>query len=167
MDNETTCKDKLINGNCTIGVACISCQADNDKKLSIENMNLNTGAKVYVPKNKRADNKEENLNFNLKAEEYVPRPYQQEENADEENPEEDVEDDMEGEELDMIMKDIIDNEVMEELEDDESDEEKWFPKYKDCECCKGFVYKCNGAACKNMNICYCKMKEECDEDELD
>jgi hypothetical protein len=69
----------------------------------------------------------------------------------------------------MIMKDIINNDVMEEMgaEDDESDDEKWFPKYKDCECCKGFVYKCKGDACVNMGTCYCKIKEECDsEDEI-
>ena len=58
---------------------------------------------------------------------------------------------------------VANNEIMEELgEDQESDEEKWYPKYHNCECCKGFVYKCKGLACANLGMCYCKMQEECD-----
>jgi len=45
---------------------------------------------------------------------------------------------------------------------EESDEESWYPKYKDCECCKGFVYKCKGEACSHLKFCVCKIAEECD-----
>lgn len=45
---------------------------------------------------------------------------------------------------------------------EESDEESWYPKYKDCECCKGFVYKCKGEACSHLRFCVCKIQEECD-----
>lgn len=64
-------------------------------------------------------------------------------------------------ELDMIMKDMMENNDMEAEE--ESDDEKWFPKFKDCECCKGFVYKCKGNACQYLGACYCKVKNECDD----
>lgn len=49
-------------------------------------------------------------------------------------------------------------------EDDESDDEKWFPKYRLCECCKGFVYKCEGETCKSLGKCYCKIKAQIDGD---
>jgi hypothetical protein len=53
--------------------------------------------------------------------------------------------------------------VLDEFEEEEeSDDEKWFPKYKDCECCKGFIYKCKGDVCLNMDACNCKMKDECE-----
>ena len=58
------------------------------------------------------------------------------------------------------MKDIIDNE---EIEDDEFDEDKWFPKYKDCESCQWFVDKCSGVACQNLLSFYCKVMAECDD----
>ena len=71
----------------------------------------------------------------------------------------------------MMMRDEIENEVMNELtkegqiDDDSEDEDKWFPKYKDCECCHGFVYKCPGESCKNLGQCYCKMKDEVEGEE--
>ena len=55
-------------------------------------------------------------------------------------------------------------EILQE-ESDSADEDKWYPKYKDCECCKGFVYKCKGDACQSLGQCYCKMKDDCDNDE--
>ena len=75
--------------------------------------------------------------------------------------------------LKSLMKDEIEYEVMNELnqkgefDDDSEDEDKWFPKYKDCECCHGFVYKCPGESCKNLGQCYCKMKDEVDNDDGD
>ena len=99
------------------------------------------------------------LNFNLNAAEYKPK----------EKIEEEVR-----EEFDMIMGDIIESEVQEEfakqiklnnsLDDESEDEEKWFPKYKDCPCCNGFVYNCNGEACISLGQCYCKMKDDIEED---
>jgi len=179
--DSTKCPDLLMSGNCTKGGDCTYC---NDTL----NINLNVNAKNYLPKSKRAvqiatefkesSNNVGRLEFNLNATEYNPKISSQLEqefkkdmenlNVNDEDEEED-DDDYGGDEFDMIMKDIINNEVMEEIvdvdDDDESDDEKWFPKYKDCECCKGFVYKCNGVACVNMGTCYCKMKEECDDED--
>ena len=71
------------------------------------------------------------------------------------------------------MHDEIENEVMDELanhgqldnSDDSIDEDKWLPKYKDCECCHGFVYKCKGEACSALGQCYCKMKDDVDDED--
>ena len=57
--------------------------------------------------------------------------------------------------------DII-NEKTDEFEDESSDEDKWFPIFRFCECCKGFIFNCQGKACTNMRYCYCRMKTECD-----
>ena len=164
----TQCPDVMMAGNCTKGEDCIYCKGG-------VALNFNVNAKNFVPKSKRTNQEEpkneDKLKFNLSANEYVPRnlqqnyevnEYQQQEVEEEEEDNEEIE----GEEFDIMMKDIIDNEVMEELEEEESDDEKWFPKYKDCDCCKGFVYKCNGVACVNMAACFCKMKDECDEEDV-
>ena len=163
----SNCPDIVLSGNCLKGDDCPFCSP-------ILNVNLNVNAKGWVPKSKRtnepADQKtSEKLQFNLNAAEYRPKGNNE---IDEEMAklnvleEEEEDEDYEGEEFDMIMKDIINNEVLEQIaDDDESDDEKWFPKFKDCECCKGFIYKCTGVACVNMGTCYCKMKEECDEEE--
>ena len=67
------------------------------------------------------------------------------------------------EKIDMIEKEMIESEVIEELGKDMSeDEDMWFPMYRNCECCKGFVFKCKGKACADLGQCYCKMKDECD-----
>lgn len=172
----SNCPDILMSGNCLKGEDCPFCKP-------ILNVNLNVNAKGWVPKHKRtADGNgtpnqnhlteqktTDKLQFNLNAAEYKPKPnnelVQEMGNLNVEEQEED-EEDYEGEEFDIIMKDIINNEVLEQIaDDDESDDEKWFPKYKDCECCKGFIYKCTGVACVNMGTCYCKMKEECDEED--
>jgi len=160
-----TCLDKANYGECTKGEDCIYCNNISGKleDLKINEIQLNTGAANFIPKSKRVIAEGVNtdkLNLNLDAKEFIPKPYtnlaDEDENAD-----------LEGEEFDMIVKDIIDNDAIEEEfeEEEESDEDKWFPKYKDCECCKGFVYKCEGVACSNMEMCYCKMKEECDEED--
>jgi len=172
------CQDVLMTGNCTKGQDCQYCV-----KIDV---NLNVNAKNYLPKSKRTDNTsnpiQENeksepitdkLKLNLDAQEYTPKFVQGlDQQMDglnvEDEDDEDIDNEIENEEFDMIMKDIINNEAIEEeIEEDESDDEKWFPKYKECECCKGFVYKCQGAACINMGECYCKMKEECDDEDED
>ena len=67
------------------------------------------------------------------------------------------------EKIDMIEKEMIESEVIEELGKDMSeDEDMWFPMYRNCECCKGFVFKCKGKTCADLGQCYCKMKDECD-----
>ena len=146
---------------------------------NLKNLTLNSNAKAYVPRknkattesNQNADSQTEKLNLNLNAEEYKPKnpqaanyqnPYQIKQLDDEDNSDDE---ELENEELDMIVNDLVENDAYEEFEEeDESDDEKWFPKYKDCECCKGYIYKCKGSACVNMGACYCKMKEECDDE---
>ena len=117
--------------------------------------NLNKNAKEYVPTKNRIPNK---LDFNLDAKEYKPKPAVEYVEADDDDDEEQIK-----EQMDMIVKDMVEEEVMQELGDDDSeDEDKWLPKYKDCECCHGFVYKCKGATCQALGQCYCKMKDDCD-----
>lgn len=178
------CLDKQIIGECTKGKDCQICHLSifnkiDNTPLNINDLNLNKNAKGYIPKSKRLDNSKVNqdiskelenkLTLNLHAKEYVPKYFNENPKLQEElNVEDDDElpDDDEGIEFDIIMKDILNNEVMEELEEEEEcDEDKWFPKYNDCECCKGFIYKCKGVACENMESCYCKIKDECDQEE--
>ena len=121
---------------------------------------LNKEAKEFIQTKNRIPEK---LNLNKDAKEYVPKPKVQVEYVEGDDDDEEVKD-----EIDMMVKDEIENEVMNELtkeghiDDDSEDEDKWFPKYKDCECCHGFVYKCPGESCKNLGQCYCKMKDEVD-----
>ena len=79
------------------------------------------------------------------------------------------------EEIDNIILNDIENEIMEEIKkenighysDSEGDEEKdeWLPKYKDCPCCYGFVFNCKGDTCASLGQCYCKMKDDIEEEE--
>ena len=119
-----------------------------------ENNTLNKNAKEYVPTKNRIPQK---LQFNLEAKEYKPKEKVEYVEGD------DDEDDEVKEKMDMIVKDMVEDEVMEELGNEESeDEDKWIPKYKNCECCHGFVYKCKGDTCSSLGQCYCKMKDDCD-----
>ena len=121
-----------------------------DKNQQDENQ-LNKNAKEYVPTKNRVPKK---LDFNLDAKEYKPK----EKNVANDNEDEEVE-----EKMDMIVKDMVEDEVMEELGNEESeDEDKWIQKYKDCQCCHGFVYKCKGETCSSLGQCYCKMKDDCE-----
>ena len=114
---------------------------------------LNKEAKEYIPTKNRK------LNFNLEAKEYQPKEK-------EKNIENDEEDDEEvNKKLDMIVNDMVVNDLIEEAKDSDSDEEdenKFYPKYKNCQCCKGYVYKCNGDTCKSLGQCYCKMSDDCE-----
>ena len=124
--------------------------SDNTKK---EDNQLNKNAKEYVPTKNRLPKK---LDFNLNAKEYKPKE-KGEVNDNEE--EEEVQ-----EKMDMIVKDMAEDAVMEELGNEGSDDEDvWLQKYKDCPCCQGFVYKCKGETCSSLGQCYCKMKDDCDE----
>ena len=70
--------------------------------------------------------------------------------------------------IDNLYLNDIENEVIDEMEkemkreneNDSDDEDKWIPKYKDCPCCYGFVYKCKGDTCSSLGQCYCKMKDD-------
>ncbi len=129
------CFDISNFGYCTKGRDCDVC--------NVEPVILNTAAKAYVPKSRQ-------VVFNLEAKEYKPKNIPDPES--------------EGE-YDMIIRDIVEDELMEEYESDE-DDDKFYPAYEKCECCKGYIYKCKGAACLNMGVCYCKIQEECDEEEI-
>ena len=123
--------------------------SDNTKK---EDHQLNKNAKEYVPTKNRLPKK---LDFNLNAKEYKPK----EKGEVNDNEEEEVQ-----EKMDMIVKDMAEDAVMEELGNEGSDDEDvWLQKYKDCPCCQGFVYKCKGETCSSLGQCYCKMKDDCDE----
>ena len=123
--------------------------SDNTKK---EENQLNKNAKEYIPTKNRLPKK---LDFNLNAKEYKPKE-KGEVNDNEE--EEEVQ-----EKMDMIVKDMAEDAVMEELGNEGSDDEDvWLQKYKDCQCCQGFVYKCKGETCSSLGQCYCKMKDDCE-----
>ena len=120
------------------------------QKIEVIHVNevLNKNAKEYIPTKRRIKREEES---NIQKIQYI-------EADDDEEEEHDIK-----EKIDKIEKDMIEEEAIEELGDDLSDDEdKWFPMYRDCECCKGFVYNCKGEACVDLGQCYCKMKDECD-----
>ena len=117
---------------------------------------LNKEAKEYVPTKNRK------LNFNLEAKEYQPKEKPKNKELDEE---EDVE---VNNKLDMIVNDMVVNDLIEEAKDNDSEDEddnKFFDKYKNCTCCKGYVYQCNGEACKSLGQCYCKMSDDCENED--
>lgn len=159
MDNnfQTECQDILLMGNCTKGNDCLTCNPLFPSS-TIPNISFNINAKEFVPKFKKAE--EEKVKLNLNAKEYVPK-FTKEEDFNEDDY---IGEEYERDEDDMIMHDILQNEEIEDFDDNESDDEKWFPQYKDCECCKGFAYKCGGSACVNLGACYCKVRAECDEE---
>ena len=129
------------------------CIEDPCKSIKLQEISIKE-AKEYVPTKNRIPQK---LQFNLEAKEYKPKEKVEYVEGD------DDEDDEVKEKMDMIVKDMVEDEVMEELGNEESeDEDKWIPKYKNCECCHGFVYKCKGDTCSSLGQCYCKMKDDCD-----
>ena len=80
------------------------------------------------------------------------------------------------EEIDKIIINEVEKEVMNEIEneinkeneynsEEEDEEDKWIPKFKDCKCCYGFVYKCKGDTCAALGQCYCKMKDDIEQEE--
>lgn len=112
------------------------------------------------------DDKEnqKNIQFNLNAKEYVPKKETEiggykieglDDDADEEESEDEIIDELVNQEL----NDPIDPYA---LEEDESDDEKWFPKYKECTCCEGYIYKCSGDVCTSLGVCFCKAQEDYD-----
>ncbi|CAN0370519.1 unnamed protein product, partial [Hapterophycus canaliculatus] len=44
--------------------------------------------------------------------------------------------------------------------DDEQDlKDTWFPKARDCACCKGYVYGCTSEICESIGQCTCSIEE--------
>ena len=120
---------------------------------------LNKNAKEYIPTKKRIP---EIIDFSLTTREYRPKQIVEYVEVDDDEEEEDDENEI-NEKVDMIIKDMVEDDIIEEMGNEESeDEDKWFPKYKDCECCQGFIFKCKGQTCADLGQCYCKMKDECD-----
>ena len=120
-----------------------------DKSLSKE-------AQEYIPTKNRK------LNFNLEAKEYKPKDKPKNKELDDEDDEE------VNNKMDMIVNDMVENDLIEAEKDNDSDDEdenKFFDKYKNCSCCKGYVYKCNGEACKSLGQCYCKMSDDCENED--
>ncbi len=178
--NTTECQEILLFGNCTKGELCEQCNktinsANDDKNV------LNVNSKEFIPKKKKnnsdqskpkdpnvveIDNK--TLKLNLNANEYVPTGKKYNELSSYPDPNAQTLDDADDlepnpDEMEMIVKDMIENEQIEEEEGLYDDEDQFFSKYKDCECCKGKIYKCNGDACQYLGACYCKVKTDCDD----
>ena len=138
---------------------------------------LNTKAKEYVPKKKKNEeniesnsenNNKKNIEFNLNAKEFVPKTNGKTttQNMDgfqielEEDEDEDPDDDA-------VFDELVNQELNDPMpidEEDESDEDKWFPKYKECVCCQGYIYKCSGDVCGSLGVCFCKAQEDYDPD---
>ncbi len=112
------------------------------------------------------DDKEnqKNIQFNLNAKEYVPKKETEIsgykiEGLDDDAEEEESEDEIIDELVNQELNDPIDPYA---LDEDESDDEKWFPKYKECACCEGYIYKCSGDVCTSLGVCFCKAQEDYD-----
>ena len=124
--------------------------------IKVEYEQLNKNAKEYIPTKKRIP---QIIDFGLKLKEYRPKEIVEYVEADDEEEEENEI----KEKMDMIVKDMVEDDIIEEIGNEESeDEDKWFPKYKDCDCCQGFIFKCKGQTCSDLGQCYCKMKDDCD-----
>jgi len=149
-------KKKNLNSNTE---NTINSNNSNQKTNEVENkmLKLNLNASEYVPTKINNGNNNNVIQGNSYSEQIQYSNY---ENSKVQEPYDDFDEPNE-DELDMIMKDMMENDEIECEE--ESDDEKWFPKFKDCECCKGFVYKCKGNACQYLGACYCKVKNECED----
>ena len=110
------------------------------------------------------------ININLKEED-KPKNLKETEkklDADVEEEEEKVKeviDDLYLKDLEKEVMDEMNKEMKKENENNSDDEDKWIPKYKDCPCCYGFVYKCKGDTCASLGQCFCKMKDDVEEEE--
>jgi len=180
--NDSLCFDLIVFGNCTRRKECLFCNdtesnvkpsiiKDLDvkaqeyipkKKLQAKQVNSNNNPSMPVTNNHQSNtvddtsNQFTKLKFNLDAEEYVPRKNMNNCGNYFVKNYEDDDGNVEGDELEIIMKDIMDDE---ELSDNE-EEDKWWPKYQNCECCKGYIYRCSGKACEHLDSCYCKIKDD-------
>lgn len=155
---------------------------------------FNKSAKEYKPKESQCEimrlpsniavfngqplNEPNNIKFNLNAKEFSPKKIKKEgfvigslDDSDEEKEEsisitnldsklENVNEDVKADENDIDIEDLIENGI----EDIDEDEEEWIPKFKNCPCCKGYIYKCNQTVCQSLGVCYCKAQEEFDPD---
>lgn len=98
--------------------------------------------------------------LNTNARSYVPTQTKTEIYQKEEDNIEYEEDNEEDELLNELVKEEIKKAGLDS--DTESDCEKWFPEFKDCECCEGFIYICQSKFCKDFGVCFCKTKSRLD-----
>ena len=109
------------------------------------------------------------INITLTDEENKPKEITEEENKFEAEKEEEkvkeVIDDLYLKDIQKEVMDEMEKEMKKEDDNDSDDEDKWIPKYKDCPCCYGFVYKCKGDICASLGQCFCKMKDDVEEEE--
>ena len=117
----------------------------------LRNVTLSTTTKDYIPKIKDKENGEKNKNAN--DDNYT------ENNKNFKDYDYTVNDSVQQSLKSQNYKGLDD----ELIANDESDKEIWIPKYQNCECCEGFVYKCKGIACVSIGSCYCKFTEEMEE----
>ncbi len=151
----------------------------------IKEKDLNVNAKEFIPKNKqnkqekreKQEMKNEDVNdkntnnANIGAAKFTENLNKDtkdinghnNQEQDQEDKEEMYEDENEAEFADKMFNEMMMEQGMLD-EEEESDDEKWFPKYRNCECCKGFVYKCEGKTCRDLGKCYCKIKSQLDGD---
>jgi hypothetical protein len=47
-----------------------------------------------------------------------------------------------------------------EFNADAQPENEWFPKYRDCSCCKGYIYGCKDSTCAQLGVCGCAASED-------
>ena len=135
--------------------------------LQDKNIKFNKNAKEYIPKHKKQQtkvNNKEKVNFNFQAKEDLPKvnDFQIGDLEDDDDEAEDT-----TKYYDDIMKDLLKYDHIDDLQnglDEESDEDKWYPEYRNCLCCKGLAYKCSGEVCKSLGVCYCKAKEDYDDE---
>jgi len=122
-----------------------------DIKNGIENIDIKT----------KTNN--DNVLYNLNATEFKPKQYVEYVEDDG-----DVDEDEIDQEFDQTDKQLIDELVKKEqiFNDEMSDEDNWFPKYQDCNCCKGFIYKCEGEVCNSLGACFCKSQDDYDNDDI-
>lgn len=176
--------DNLLNKNAKIYVPKSKKNDNDDNKLINTNINKDdispSKSNVNVEM-KDNNNEEDNLkidklieNININSKPHIPNEkingykvegLDNEEEEENEDDSEDNEDIIEGQ-----LDNIIDNEIinqhdalfLDNEEDEISDEDKWYPKFANCECCKGYLHKCENEVCKSLSICYCKAQEDYD-----
>ncbi len=125
---------------------------------------LNGGVE-NIDLNKDIINSDSKINYNLNANEFKPKETKEDNVIEYVEDDADEDDDIE-QQMNQADEKLIDELMKKEqvIEDEMSDDDNWFPKYKDCPCCKGFIYKCDGEVCKSIGECFCKSEEDLEDD---
>ena len=180
--------DNLLNKNAKIYVPK-SKKNDNDDNNKVINTNINKDDISPSKSNVNVEMKDNNNNdvgikkngkllegIDINSKPYIPNKKingYDVEGLDDEKDEDNEDNEDDSEEVEIIenqLDQIIDNEIinqhdalfLDNEEDEISDEDKWYPKFANCECCKGYLHKCENEVCKSLSICYCKAQEDYD-----